>query len=532
MLLVFFAAIMGVPLLVSIFYEGAPGGGDVIAYGWRADLGTLASQIGFSVETLAFAIAIALSATAGGIFKLFGRGARAKEVGIRDGFAVVSLAWAILSVFGALPFFLSGVHAFESFTDCYFETISGLTTTGSSILGDIEGLPNGLLFWRSLTHWLGGMGIVVLAVAIFPALGIGGYQLYRAEAAGPTTQRLSPRITATAKLLWGVYLLLTAAETFLLWMPTLWGDPKMSLFDALCQTFGTLATGGFSTKNTSIAAFDSVYVDVVIMIFMYLGGISFVLHYQILTRKFNRIAKDNQARFFTGMLVVSIVLVTISVYNSKPAPSTGSSRQFSTEELRAEKIARERAKVSTLPGALRHAAFQVTSIGSTCGFATADFDLWPNFCRFLLILLMFIGACAGSTSGSLKAIRIILLLKMARREVEKMVRPRAVLPVKLGGQVVEEEVLGNVMSLFVLYLGIFAASTAVMCWFVPDIVSAFSSVAATMGGVGPGLALVGPMRNYNEVAPAGKWVLCACMLLGRLEIYSILIILFPRTWRK
>jgi len=526
MLLLFFAAIMGVPLLVSIFYEGGAPGRLIVAHGWRADLHELVAGVGISSETLAFAIAIGLSGLAGIGFRLFGRGAQAKDVGIRDGFAVVSLAWATLSVFGALPFFLSGFPAFESFTDSYFETISGLTTTGSSILSDIEALPNGLLFWRSLTHWLGGMGIVVLAVAIFPALGIGGYQLYRAEA-GPTTERLSPRITQTAKLLWGVYLLLTVAETFLLWMPTLWGDPKMSLFDALCQTFGTLATGGFSTKNASIAGFDSVYVDVVIMVFMYLGGISFVLQYQILCRNFGQIAKDKQAHFFTGVLLVSIVLVTISVYATEPGPSAGSSQQFSPEALQAE-----RAKVATLPGALRHAAFQVTSIGSTCGFATADFDLWPNFCRFLLIVLMFVGACAGSTSGSLKVVRIILLLKMARREVERMVRPRAVLPVKLGGQVVEEEVLHNIVSLFILYLGIFAAATAVMCWFVPDIVSAFSSVAATMGGVGPGLALVGPMRNYSDVAFAGKWVLCVCMLLGRLEIYSVLIILFPRTWRK
>ena len=514
MLLLFFAGIMILPLVVSIFYEGETAGRQIAQQDWNR-------------EIFAFGVAIILTAAAGVGLKLLGRGSLAREVGIRDGFAVVSLAWATLSIFGALPFYLSGFPAFESFTNSFFETISGLTTTGSSILNDVEALPNGLLFWRSLTHWLGGMGIVVLAVAIFPALGMGGYQLYRAEAAGPTMARLSPRITETAKLLWGVYLLLTVAETFLLWLPALWGAPKMSLFDALCHTFGTLATGGFSTRNASIATFNSVYVDVVIMIFMYLGGISFVLQYQILKRNFGQIKKDKQAHFFTGMLLVSILLVTISVYGAEPGASAGSSQQWSPEALDAE-----RAKVSTIPGALRYAAFQVVSIGSTCGFATADFDLWPNFCRFLLILLMFIGACAGSTSGSLKAMRIMLLLKMARREIERMIRPRAVLQVKLGGEVVDDGVLNNIVSLFVLYLGIFAAATALMCWFVPDIVSAFSSVAATMGGVGPGLALVGPMRNYREVATAGKWVLCACMLLGRLEIYAILIIVFPRTWRR
>ncbi len=504
MLLIFFAGILTAPLLVSVFYEGEAAGRAIDIQAWHN-------------EIRAFVIAIVLSAAAGIALRLAGRRAKAKEVGIRDGFAVVSFAWALLSVFGALPFYLSGVEAFGSFTDSYFETISGLTTTGSSILTDIESLPNGLLFWRSLTHWLGGMGIVVLAVAIFPALGVGGYQLYRAEAAGPTTERLSPRIAETAKLLWGVYLLLTIAETFLLWMPALWGDPKMPLFDALCHTFGTLATGGFSTKNASIASFDSVYVDIIIIVFMYLGGISFVLQFQVLRGNFGRIWKDKQAYFFTAILLVSIVLVTISVYCADLSPQATQA---------------ERDKVDSLPGAVRHAAFQVVSIGSTCGFATADFDIWPNFCRFLLILLMFVGACAGSTSGGLKVVRIMLLLKLARCEIEKMIRPRAVLPVKLGGEVVQEEVLSNVAGLFVLYLGIFAAATAVMCWFVPDIVSAFSSVAATMGGIGPGLALVGPMRNYKDVATAGKWVLCGCMLLGRLEIYSVLITLIPGMWKR
>jgi len=525
MLLIFFAAIMLLPLAVSFIYDGTPTW--ETPAGWRTWLHSIAQLFRLTDEQLGFAVAIVFSALGGFLIRILGRGASAKEVGIRDGFAVVSLAWAILAFFGALPFFLSGFPELRSFTDCYFETISGLTTTGSSILSNVEGLPRGLLFWRSFTHWLGGMGVVVLAVAIFPALGIGGYRLYRAETPGPTKERLSPRIRETAKLLWGVYLLLTVAETTLLMLPALWGDPKMDLFDALCQTFATLATGGFSTKNSSIAAFDSVYVDVIIMLFMYLGGISFVLHYQILTGNFQKIRSDRQAHFFTILLLISIALVTVSVYSTQPCEAPEYRGSHTAQEL-----AVEREKVSTLPGALRYAAFQVVSIGSTCGFATADFDLWPNFCRLLLILLMFIGASAGSTSGSLKTIRIILLLKMARREIERMIRPRAVFSVKLAGEVVEEDVLSNVSSLFLLYLAIFALSTALMCWFVPDIPSAFSSVAATMGGVGPGLALVGPMRNYAEVATPGKWLLCGCMLLGRLEIYSILIVLLPRTWRR
>ena len=506
-LLLFFSGLMAVPLLVAIFYEG-PGARAVplSPAAWRR-------------EILAFSLAIGLSAVCGLLLKVATHGARAREIGVRDGFAVVSVAWAVLALFGALPFFLSGEHAFGNFTNAYFETVSGLTTTGSSILADIESLPNGLLFWRSFTHWIGGMGIVVLAVAIFPAMGVGGYQLYRAETSGPTKERLSPRIAETAKILWGVYVLLTAIMVILLL-------PRMSLFDSLCQTFGAMATGGFSTRNLSIGGFSSLYVDVVVIIFTFLAGINFVLHYQALRGNLKPLIHDRQTQLYTAVILVSIVLVTLSVYLVPPAVPAGSPVTVSSERLAAEQ-----AKVASLPGALHHAAFTVVTLNATCGFSTADFVLWPNFCRFLLIVLMFLGASAGSTSGALKTIRIILLAKVARREIERMIRPRAVLPVKLSGQVIPEEILTNVVGLFILYMGIFALATATMMWFVPDITSAFSAVAATMGGVGPGLSAVGPYQNYDGVAAAGKWVLCACMLLGRLEFYSVLIILLPRTWR-
>ena len=501
---------MGVPLLVAIFYEGESA---------RA-AGKAISTAVWHEEIRAFSIAIAVSAVAGFFLRILSRGTSAKDLTVREGFAVVSAAWAILAAVGALPFYLSGQAGFQSYTNCYFETISGLTTTGSSILGDIESLPNGLLFWRSFTHWIGGMGIVVLAVAIFPALGVGGYQLFRAETSGASKERLKPRITETAKLLWGVYVLLTIVLTLLLW-------PKMSLFDSLCHTFGCLATGGFSTKNASIAHFQSVYVDVVITVFTFLAGINFVLHYQALRGNLKPLLHDSQTRFYTAVILISITVVTLSVWLIKPTPPAGSPVTFTSEH-----VAKEQAKLATLPGALRYATFQVVTINSTCGFVTTNYDLWPNFCRFLLVLLMFFGACAGSTSGSLKAIRIILLLKMARREIEKMIRPRAVLPVKLAGQVVDEGALHNIAGLFILWLAVFALATAVMTWFVPDIESAFSAVACTMAGVGPGLATVGPMQNFDAVATPGKWVLSACMLLGRLEIYSIIMLLFPRTWRR
>jgi len=505
--LTLYAGIMVIPLLVSIFYRDKAAGIEISdETHWRV--------------IWAFIRAIVLTGAAGLIMRLLARGMRTSELTIRDGFVVVAISWIILAFFGSLPFYWSGIDVFRSFTNSYFETISGLTTCGSSVITNIEALPNGLLFWRSFTHWLGGVGIIVLVVAILPALGIGGYNLYRAETPGPTKERLSPRIAETAKILWGVYLLLTLVMTLLLW-------PKMSLFDALCQTFGALSTGGFSTKNLSIAGFDSLYVEVVVIVFMYLGGITFTLHYQILKGDFRSIWKEKQAIFLTILLLVSIGLTTITIYVIPPKEPADSSQQFEVEH-----VAAEQAKLKTLPGALRYASFQVVSVGSTCGYATADFDLWPNFARLLLILLMFTGANAGSTSGSLKTVRIILLFKFAKREIKKMVQRRAVLPIKYAGETVPDEVVNNVLSFFVLYISVFAFATLLMLWFVPDIITAFTAVAATMGCVGPGLAMVGPMRNYELVADAGKWILSACMLLGRLEIYSILIILMPGTWRR
>jgi len=535
MLLLVFACLMVVPLLVSLFYGVEPAGRALYS---GAMLQNPLQDGLVRHERTAFGIAIAVSALAGLALRVLCRGSQARDLSVRDGFAVVTLAWITLAAMGAVPFCLAGrlgdagsaspTFAFRSYTNCYFETISGLTTTGSSILEDVESLPNGLLFWRSFTHWIGGMGIVVLAVAIFPALGIGGYQLYRAETSGVSRERLSPRIAESAKLLWGVYLLLTVVLVLLLL-------PRMSLFDALCQTFGTVATGGFSTRNASIGGFGSFYVEMVVMVFTFISGISFVLHYQAFRGNFAPLLKDKQAQFLSASILISIVLVTASVYLVKPARSPGSVLGRGTIEQQAEEeqhIEEQRRKVDSLPGALRYAAFQVVTINCTCGFGTADFDLWPNFTRFLLVTLMFCGASAGSTSGSLKCIRVILLLKMARREIDKMIRPRAVLPVKLGGEVVDDEALRNVMGLFILYLLIFALATVIMTWFLPDLESAFSSVACTMGGVGPGLSTVGPARTFAGVATPGKWVLSACMLLGRLEIYSIVLLLSSRTWKR
>ena len=523
MLLLVFAAVMGVPLLVAIFYEGESA---------RA-AGRAVPVALWHLEIRAFSIAIGISAVAGFVLRMLSRRTQAKDLTVREGFAVVAIAWALLAAVGALPFYLYGQDRLASYTNCYFETISGLTTTGSSILLDIEALPNGLLFWRSFTHWIGGMGIVVMAVAIFPALGMGGYQLFRAEVSQASREKLTPRINETAKILWGVYALFTLVLTLLLWLPgKLMPVGKMSLFDALCQTFGCLATGGFSTRNGSIADFHSVYIDIVITIFTFLAGMNFVLHYQALRGNVGALLKDKQTQFYATVIGMAIAVVTMSVFFIKPAVPVNSPVQFASEQAKQKYVQTEQAKVATLPGALHHAAFEVVTTNCSCGFATADYDLWPNFCRYLLVLLMFFGGCAGSTSGGLKMIRVMLLLKMARREIDKMIRPRAVLPVKLGGQVVDEDALRNVASLFVLWLSVFAGATLIMTWFVPDIESAFSAVACTMGGVGPGLATVGPMQNFNDVALPGKWVLSACMLLGRLEIFSIVMLLFAKTWRR
>lgn len=420
-----------------------------------------------------------------------------KELSIRDGFAVVTFGWAGFALFGALPFLLSG--AIPSPVDAVFETMSGFTTTGASILTDIEALPPSVLFWRALTQWLGGMGFIVLSLAILPMLGVGGMQLFKAEMPGPTADRLKPRIQDTAKLLWGVYVLLTAAQVLLLMLG------NMGFFDALCHSFATLASGGFSTRNASLGAYQSAYIDWVVIVFMFLAGVNFSLHYHALRGRMGEFWRNEEFKIYLGLTFGIILLVMVANHGTV---------------------------YSSFFDNLRFSAFQTVSILTTTGFGTADYMSWPVFSQFLLLFAMFVGGCAGSTAGGMKVARLLLLFKHARVQVYRLIHPRAVRPVKLGDAPVDREVMQAILGFFAVFIGIFVIATALMTATGLDLVSAAGAVIATLSVVGPGFGSVGPAENYAHIIPFGKSVLIFCMLLGRLELFTILVLFFPSFWRK
>lgn len=428
---------------------------------------------------------------------VFRKPGQTRAMSHREGMVVVALGWLAAGLFGALPFYFGDV--FDRPVDCVFESVSGFTTTGASVLTDIEAVPRGLLLWRSLTHWLGGMGIIVLSLAILPFLGVGGMQLYKAEVPGPAPDKLKPRIKDTALLLWKVYLIFTAVEIVLL----LFGG--MDFFEAVCHTFGTMATGGFSTKNSSVGHYQSAYIDWVIILFMFIAGANFTLHYHLLRGRPKNMLRDGEFRFYVAVLLGFILLSTLSVHNVN-YDSWGES--------------------------IRQSAFQVISIATTTGYATADYELWPALPQALLLMLMFLGGCAGSTGGGMKCMRVLLIMKQSYHELIRLVHPRAVKHVKLGGQIVRPEVLSGIWGFFVLYLGLFILSSFIMAALGLDVVTAFASVAACIGNIGPGLGTVGPAENYAHIPVLGKWVLLFCMLLGRLEIYTVIILMVPEFWRK
>ncbi len=447
--------------------------------------------------TRALAVSTAVTTAVGLAVFLSTRRSEEIQLGHRDGLAVVTLGWAVAGLVGTLPYLLSG--AIPGWTNACFESLSGFTTTGASILTDIEALPKGILLWRSLTQWFGGMGIIVLSVAILPSLGIGGMQLYKAEVPSPVVDKLKPRISETAKTLWKIYLLFTGLETLLL----LGGG--MPLFEAVCHALCTLPTGGFSPMNASIANYQSAYADGVILVFMLLAGINFSLHYRIIQGQIGVCWKDPELALYLGLFAFFTLTVTLDIYQSM---------------------------YHSLSQAFRHASFQVGSILTTTGFATADFDRWPAYSRLVLVLSMFIGGMAGSTGGGIKVMRILVLVKHAHREIRRIIHPHAVLPVKLGNQTVPNAVLGSVWGFFLLFTGLFITAALLMAFMGLDLITAFSSVAASIGNIGPGLGAVGPVRNYFELPDAGKWVLIFCMLLGRLEIYTVIVLLVPEYWRR
>jgi len=413
----------------------------------------------------------------------------------REGIAIVAIGWIAAGFFSALPFYLG--HAFDTFTDAFFESVSGITTTGASVMTNIEAIPCSLLLWRSFIQWLGGMGIIVLSLAILPLLGVGGMQMYKAEVPSPVPDKLKPRIRDTAMILWKVYAGITIAEVLFLL-------PGMSFYDALNHALTTMPTGGFSTKNLSVAHFDSVYIESVITLFMLLAGINFSLHYQALTGNPLTFWKDSECRFFIIFVFVLTIIVTINIF-----PVYDSMSQ-----------------------AFRYASFQVVSIVTTTGYGSADYELWPSMTQIILLLCMFIGASAGSTGGGMKCLRIMLYFKYCYKELISLIHPRAVRQIKVNHKPVSSEVVSSVLGFLGLFVGLFAISSVLLSSMGVDLVTSFSAVASAIGNIGPGLGTVGPTDNYASLPVLGKWLLVWCMLLGRLEIYTIIILMVPEFWRK
>jgi len=416
----------------------------------------------------------------------------------REGMAIVALGWFAAGVAGGLPFYLGGT--FHTVVDCVFESLSGFSTTGSSVLENIEAVPRGILFWRSLTHWLGGMGIIVFSLAILPFLGVGGMQLYKAEVPGPTPDKLKPRIKDTAVTLWKVYVVFSAIETVLL----MFGG--MDLFDSLCHTFGTMATGGFSTRNASVAAYQSAYIDYVITVFMLIAGVNFSLHYLLLKGRPAALLRDPEFRTFAVMYLVFVAVVTVAVYMS--------------------------GEYNTVADSVRYTSFQVASILTTTGFATADYEIWPGIAQAILLFCMFVGGCAGSTGGGMKVMRIMLVLKHSYHELFRLIHPRSVSRVKMGKVVVQDDVLSGVWGFFVLWIGLFVLAAFIVAGTGVDVVTSFAASLACIGNIGPGIGLVGPTENFAWLPATAKWTLTFCMVLGRLEIYTVIILFVPEFWRK
>lgn len=421
----------------------------------------------------------------------------AGEISIRDGFAIVTLGWIGVALVGTLPFLLTG--SIGSFTGAFFETMSGLTTTGATVVEDIGALPRGVVLWRSQTQWMGGMGIIVLSVAILPLLGIGGMQLLSAEIPGLAPDRLRPRVRQTASLLWGVYALLTAAEAALLWAG------EMSLFEAVNHAFTTMATGGFSTEDGSIGAFTTPYTQYVVAVFVLLAGVNFTLHYSALAGRWEAIRRNRELKVYLTIVAIATVALTALVR----VPGT----------------------VPDLEPAFRAGLFQATSIVTTTGYATADYEAWVPAAQTVLFLLMLVGGCTGSTAGSVKVLRHILVTKEARISLRKLLHPRGVFVYKLDGKTVSEDVLASVSGFLLLYLGFLGGGTLLLNVLGLDVATAAGAAAATLGNVGPGFGVVGPAETYAPLPGGALWVLSALMLLGRLEIFTVLVLFTRGYWR-
>ncbi|MBV70538.1 MAG: potassium transporter [Myxococcales bacterium] len=489
----------------------------------------LYSYIDHSPDMPSFMASIALSLVGGGLlFLTTKRTAKTSHVGHREGFLIVGLGWLCAGLVGALPFYLyphlaelsyclesdaSMVGAgFCSFTNAAFESISGFTTTGATIITDglwgspgftpdgRVGLPRGILLWRAMTQFLGGMGLIVLGVAVLPLLGIGGMQLFKAEVPGPQADKIAPRIGQTAKLLWRIYLGLSLVCLLLLLLGGL------SFYEALTHTFTTMATGGFSTRATSIASFDSAYIEWVIILFMFIGGTNFALHFFALTGRFKIYGKDAEWRAFVGIIILATTLVFFGA-----AVDDGTA--------------------SASPG-IRTSLFQVLSIITTTGFASTNFELWGDLAVMTLIGLMFVGGMAGSTSGGFKVVRHLLIFRTWTRDLFFLIHPGGIRPIRLGARIVPQDVIRAVAAFAGAYFTLFVLGAAFFCVDGQDLMTAFTCSAATLGNVGPGFGAIGPYDNFAGLSDLSKWVSCLFMLLGRLELFTLLVLLSPTFWRR
>jgi len=422
-----------------------------------------------------------------------------EELSHRESIVIVAMGWLLAAAFGCVPFLLVGISPIDSL----FEAMSGFTTTGSSILPDIEMYSNNnlrsIIFWRSMTQWLGGMGIIVLVLAILPRIAVAGRQMFKSEAPGPIKDKLKPRLKDTAQILWRVYIIFTVLEIALLFYA------GMTLFDATVHSFSTLATGGFSSKNLSIGAYDSVNIEFIVLVFMFIGGSNFNLFYRTLNVNWKSLISDKEFQVYAMIILTSTAVITMQLFGAG----------------------------KTIGEAVRYASFQVVSIITTTGFASADFNLWPESTKLILLLLMFVGGSAGSTAGALKVVRVVLLMKYGAREIYKSIHPKMVRPIRLGDNVIPDDVMQAIFSFFILYMLVFVGSSLVLSMIGLDFMSSISASATTLGNVGPGLSSqVGPMGNFASLPVIGKLVLILNMWIGRLEVMTVLVLFVPSFWKK
>ena len=445
-----------------------------------------------------------------GVFAMFYTRGHKKEVKQKEGYIIVTFGWIVMSISGMLPYLFSG--AVPGVTNAFFETVSGYTTTGASIMDDIEAMPEGILFWRSLTHWIGGMGIIVLAIAILPLLGIGGMQLFSAEAPGPSSDKLHPRITDTAKRLWLIYFGYTIAETILLKIA------GMSFFDAINHAMATLSTGGFSTKNASLAYWnDQPLIQYIVIFFMFLAGSNFVLSYFAFKGRFQKVIKDEEFRYYAGFVIVFTLIVSLVVYYK--ANITDLTPGYPMVLGKGE-------------SSFRHALFQIVSVITTTGFVSADFTQWTPFLTIFFFGLFFLGGSAGSTAGGIKVMRHLLIIKNGVLEFKRTLHTNAIIPVRYNDKTVKEKIVYNIIGFFVLYMLLFIIGALVLGFLGLDFESAIGGSASSLGNVGPALGSLNPVSNFNSLPMLAKWWCGFLMLAGRLELVTVLILLTPYFWKR